>query len=152
MADEPKKEVTAEKIKNIPKILFRIGIEVLFAAALLWILFIVASRYFCKAALENLGRKTGTKITADAMRIKLDGSVEIDALAIRPDRKDQYDETILKAEKSRVHLSPGSLLLLKPRLKRIIINDFTLNAVYDSNNGRWNLPVFEQKMPTSRIR
>ena len=144
MTDESKKEITAKKIKNIPKILFRLWIEVLFAAVLLWILFVVASRYFCKAALENLGRKTGTKITADAMHLKLDGSVEIDALTIAPDREDQYDETILKAKKTRVILSPGSLLLLRPRLKIIIISDFTLNAVYDSNNGRWNLPVLEK--------
>jgi hypothetical protein len=151
MADEPKKDVTAKKTINILKILLRTGVEVLFAAAFLWVLFILASRYFCKAALENLGRKTETKITADAMHIKLNGYVEIDALTIRPGRKDQYDETILKAQKTNVRLSLPSLFLLKPRLKRISINDFTIKIVYDSNNGRWNLPLFEQKFPKGGV-
>jgi hypothetical protein len=149
MADDSQKEAAVKK--NIPKILLRIGVKALFAACILWILFVFASRFFCKAALENFGSKTGTKITAGSMRLRFDGSVEIDNLTIMPDRKDHYDNTILKAEKSRIHLSTGQLFLLRPRLKKITIDNFSLNAAYDCNSGKWNLPSFEQNLPNSGI-
>jgi hypothetical protein len=148
--DNTENKNALERKKNILRHIPRISLEILFAAAILWVLFILTSRYSCKAALISIGKETGTKITADALRIKLDGSVEIDSLTIRPDQKNLQDQIFLKAQKTNIRLSLPSLFLLKPRLKRISIDDFTLSAVYDCNNGRWNLPRIEQKLPEAK--
>jgi hypothetical protein len=129
------------KIKHLLKKIIRIVMESLLGAMILWILFILASRYLCMKALENIGKKTGTKITVDKMRLNLNGSVEIEGLTVKTD-SNRFTEPIFKAQATKANVSLPSMFLLKPRIKRISLNESEVNLIYDSNNNKWNLPQF----------
>ena len=142
--DIPERKNTKKHKRTLLKNLTRIILEALSAAVLIWILFIVASKYFCREALQNISQKTGTQITVDKMQLNLNGSVEIEGLSVKAG-SEPYNEPILKAQKTKAYLSLSSIFLFKPRIKRISISEPSVNLVYDSNNKRWNLPSMRQK-------
>lgn len=136
-------------IKKKSRTVIRISIEVLVTAAVLWILFIFVGRSLSKIAIEQIGELTNTKITTETLKLSLDGSVAIKNLVIRPEEAADYDNTILRAEKVRAYFKTGSVLLFRPRLKRITISGFDFNIIYDSRNGRWNLAGLKMATPKS---
>lgn len=121
------------------KTIIRTTLEVLLLLALLWILFISTGRSLCQIALNQLGKLTNTKIKAGSIKFKPDGSVVIKELVIRPKKKADYDNAILKAQTLRTRFNLGSVLLLRPRLKRVVISKPIFSVTYDTETGRWNL-------------
>ncbi|MBN2182187.1 MAG: AsmA-like C-terminal domain-containing protein [Sedimentisphaerales bacterium] len=122
-------------------------VSLLILAVLLWFLYIYAVRALCHIALGQIAELTNTKISVDSVDFHTDGSVYIENLVIRP-RKSQNDfAAILEADKVHARFSPGSILLLRPRLQVIDINDFVFNAQYDLDTGRSNLSELEIKPP-----
>lgn len=114
-------------------------IEILILAALLWLFFVFAGRALCKAAISQISELTNTKITTSSVVFKLNGSVVIKGLKVRPEKRQTYDDTILRADKVYVRFSLFSLLLRNPQLKKITIRDFVFNAQQDVDTGYWNL-------------
>ena len=137
------------KIQNLKvKSVTRWLVEVLILAALLWLFFILAGRALCHIALGQIAELTNTKIRKESVDFNTDGSVVIKKLVVGPSEKQSKDDTILEAETVFARFSLSSLFLLRPRLKVIDINDFTFDAQYDLDTGRWNLSELKIKPPT----
>ncbi len=138
------------KIQNLKlKSVIRWLVEVLILAALLWLFFILAGRALCHIALGQIAELTNTKIKTESVNFHTDGSVIIKKLVISPYEKRSGDEDILQAETVYARFSLSSLLLLRPRLKVIDVNDFVFNAQYDIDTGWWNLSALKIKHPKS---
>jgi len=136
------------KIKNLESNgVMRWLAEVLILAVLLWLFFILAGRALCHIALSQIAELTNTKIKTKSVNFHTDGSVLIKELVISPYEKQRDDDTILKARTVYARFSLTSLLLLRPRLKVIDVNDFAFNAQYDLDTGWWNLSELTIKPP-----
>lgn len=128
--------------RRIRWLLRLLGLSMALLAAVLF-----APRILPPIAMAQIGEITNTRITADNIKLKLTGWVAIENLAIRPHRIDPYDNTILRAEKVRARFSVLSLLMLHPRLQKVSVDGFTVNALYDLKSGRWNLDQFKLQGP-----
>ncbi len=122
----------------------RIG---LLLVAALWLLFTLIGRVLRPIALNQIAELTNTKIKAESVDFNINGSVIIEHLIIRPDRVPRYDDAILKAKKVYARFGIGSLLLLRPRLKKINVKDFIFNAQYDLDTNRWNVAAIKISAP-----
>jgi hypothetical protein len=137
----------ARFFKSHHKKMVRYFTEGVILAILLGVLFVLGGRALCKVALDQLASMTGTKITDDSVDFNLDGSVVIKNLLVRPDREMEYDDAILKAETVYARFSIGSILILQPRLKEILVRDFAFNAQHDVDSGEWNVSGFQLRAP-----
>lgn len=107
----------------------------LIAAGAIWL-----SRALPGIVAAEIGRLTNTRVQTGSFGFRLDGSVSIDGLVIRPQYEDlERDNAILRARNVSVRVDRGSLLLLAPRVTNLCIEDFTLDAQADLDTGRWNV-------------
>jgi len=146
--------VQLENQKSKLKTKIRWLLKGLILAAILWLIFVLMTRALQHIALTQIAELTKTRIEARSVDFDLNGSVFIEKLAIRPrrvagrgrpGREHKYDDAILKAETIYARFGIGSLLLLRPRLKEIRVNDFVFNAISDLDTGRWNLSALKIK-------
>jgi len=120
-------------------------LKVLILGVCLWLVFIMLERALQRIALVQIAELTNTKIEVYSIDFGLDGSVIIEGLAVRPNQEHRYDDAILKAERVYARFGIGSLLLLRPRLREISVNDFVFDAQYDLDTGRWNVAALKIK-------
>jgi len=124
----------------------------LILAAALWLVFILVGRALRPIAIAQIAELTNTEICAKSVNFNLNGSVFIEELVIRPPLvagrgKPKYDDAILKAKAVYARFGIGSLLLLKPRLKKISVRDFVFNAQHDLDTGKWNVAALKIGAP-----
>ena len=100
-------------------------------------------------AIGQIAELTNAKIKTKSVKFNFDGSVVIEKLVISPHQEQKYDDAILKAERVYARFGIGSLLLLHPRLKKISVTDFVVDAQYDLDTGRWNVAALKIKVPKS---
>jgi len=112
----------------------------------MWMGLMFAGRALPKIALKQISELTNTKIEAGAVDFRFDGSVNIRDLVVWPKVSAGYDNSILKAETVRVHFRAGSLLMFRPRVKEIFVDDFVLRAKYDIDKREWNLSALRIEM------
>ncbi|MGD0596696.1 MAG: hypothetical protein ABSA64_04120 [Sedimentisphaerales bacterium] len=122
-------------------------LEFVATSVLIWVAFVLGGRVLPQIAIGQLSDLTNTKIDVKSVKFRFDGSVFIKDLVIRPRNSADYDNSILNADTVRVRFRLGSLLTLKPRVKEIFVDDFTLRIQYDSNNGEWNLSAMKIQLP-----
>jgi len=125
----------------------RLWLQIPILAVLLWLFFIFTGRTLCKIAIAQIAELTNTKIKTQSVDFNLDGSVLIKGLVIDPVLPSEHDQTILKAETVYARFSLGSLLLLRPRLKEISVNDFIFDALHDLDKDRWNIASLRISAP-----
>lgn len=145
MPANAKKPVRAKRAKKA----LRTCIEVVILVCLLWFFFVLAGRALCKIALDQIAELTNTKITTESVKFATNCSVRIKGLTIRPkhDAADEQailegervDDAMLKAETVYARFGIGSLLSLQPRLEKIAVKGFVLDAQHDLETGRWNV-------------
>jgi len=126
-------------------------LEFLATSVLIWVAFILGGRALPQIAIGQLSDLTNTKIDVKSVEFRFDGSVSIKDIMFRPRNSADYDNSILKADTVRVHFRLGSLLTLRPRVKEVFVDDFTLRIQYDSNNGEWNLPAMKTQFVGGKI-
>ncbi len=114
-------------------------IAVLITAAIVVGAFVIESRYLPPIAVNQLAELTNTRVKADSVVFSLNGSIVIRGLQIKPVEHLPYESTILKARKVYVRFGLGSLFLLNPKLKKIIVQDFTVDVQHDLDSGKWNI-------------
>jgi hypothetical protein len=122
----------------------------LILAPLSWFFYIEAGRILSYIAIRQIARLTNTNISTGLVDFHTDGSVFIEELVISPIEQNGRD-TILKAKKVYGQFSVGSVLLLRPRLKVINIDDFVFTAQYDLDTGRSNLSGLKIKYNKSNL-
>jgi len=122
-------------------------LEFAILAVLLFLLFIFGGRALKRIAIAQIAELTNTKIRTRSVDFGINGSVVIEDLEVRPDRKFKYDDAILKAKRVYARFGVGSLLLLRPQLKKISVKDFVFNAQHDLDSGEWNLAGMKIRSP-----
>jgi len=136
--------------KRMLNTIIRWVIAGLILAPLSWFFYIEAGRILSYITIQQIAKLTNTKIRTGLVDFHTDGSVYIEQLVISPKEQNGHD-TILKAEKVHGQLSVGSVLLLRPRLKVINIDDFVFNAQYDLDTGWSNLSGLKIKYNKSNL-
>ena len=116
-------------------------------AVLCWVFFILAGRALCYVAIQQIGELTNTKIKTESVDFRTNGSVYIKNLVIRPDQAQGEDDTIIDAEMVFARFSLGSLLMLRPRLKAIDVNDFVVTVQYNQDTYEWNISALKLQSP-----
>ncbi|MHC4691858.1 MAG: hypothetical protein ACYS67_03880 [Planctomycetota bacterium] len=135
--------------KSGRRIVLRRIIDFVIFAAVVWLAFTLAGRFMRQVAVEQVAELTSAKIKAESIDFNFDGSVSIEKLVIKPEQIHGYDRAIFKAEKVYARFDLGSLLLVRPRLREISINDFIVNAQYDLDTGQWNIDELKFNVPKS---
>ena len=103
-----------------------------------------------EAAIHQISRITGARLNQEAITIDYQGQVVITNLTIAPpDQPETYDNTILRAQHLVAKFSLLSLLKCKPTVQSIELKDFTLDAQFDMDNGRWNIEGLSLKFKGS---
>lgn len=136
-----------KKKRSGKRIFLRRLVDFVILAAVLWLAFTLAGRFLRQVAIEQVAEFTSAKIKAKSIDFNFDGSVSIEKLVIKPEQIREYDDAIFKAEKVYARFDIGSLLLVRPRLKEITINDFVFNAQYDLDAGQWNTAGLKFNVP-----
>jgi len=119
----------------------------LIAVACFWLAFFLTVLTMRKVAVGEIIELTGAKVSVQSVTGALNGWVEIRGLLIGPHQHPGYENTILKAQTVRVHFNVGSLLLLHPKVNKIVISDFVLDAQYDLDTGRWDTSAIHARAP-----
>lgn len=91
------------------------------------------------AALRQLQQLTGTDVSVESIDFTGRGIVTIRQLVIGPRDNNIYGKPIMTARYVEGHFSLWSMLRFRPRFKRIVINGFIVNSIYDFNIKQWNL-------------
>lgn len=104
---------------------------------------IIESKYLPPVAINQLAELTNTRVKAESVAFSLNGSVVIRGLQIKPKEQSQYDNTILRAGKVYIRFGIISLLGLRPKLKRIRVQDFTIDIQNDLDTGSWNIAAIK---------
>lgn len=150
---KPKTQNQNKEVKRSKRILLRWLrrlLKALVLVAVLWfvyLVYILMGQALCQIAIDQIAELTNTKIELKSIDYNHDGSVFIENIVIKPHQKQKYDDTILRAEAVYARFGIGSLLLLRPRLKEISVNDFVFNALQDLDTDRWNISVLKIKAP-----
>jgi hypothetical protein len=124
--------------KSRPKKFFHWLLAGLLLTPLLWFVYIEAGRAISYLTMRQIARLTNTNILTGSIEFRTDGSVSIEKLVISPKGRKGRD-TILKADTVHAKFSPASLLLLRPKLEVMDVEDFVFNARYDLDTGWSNL-------------
>ncbi len=122
-------------------------LEFAILGVLLLLFFTLGGRALKRIAIAQIAELTNTKIRTRSVDFGINGSVVIEGLEVRPDRKFEYDDTILKAKTVYARFGVGSLLLLRPQLKKISVKDFVFNAQHNLDSDEWNLAGMKIKPP-----
>ncbi|MHC4734277.1 MAG: hypothetical protein ACYTDW_07405 [Planctomycetota bacterium] len=115
------------KNRSGKKVFLRRLVDFLILAAVVWLAFTLAGRSLRQVAIAQIAELTNAKIKAKSIDFNFDGSV--------------------KAEKVYARFDIGSLLLVRPRLKEITVNDFVFSAQYDLDAGQWNTAGLKFNVP-----
>ena len=118
-------------------------------AGALWFAYIYGGNALCHIAIGQIAEITNTRIETGSVEFHRDGSVTIKKLVISPFKRQDPNDRILRAEEVYGRFDIASLLKLKPRLKRIDVNDFVFNARYDLDSDKWNLSSLKIPAPKS---
>ena len=136
--------------KSTPKKIARWLVASLVLTPILWFFYIEAGRVLSHIAIRQIAKITNTNIRTGSIEFQTDGSVFIEQLVINPNKGNGHD-TILKAKRVYARFKPGSLLLLRPKLKVMDIDNFVFNAQYDLDTGLSNLSGLTIKAPKGQI-
>lgn len=112
-----------------------------------WYGFIFGGRMLCRIAISQMAELTNTEIETGSVDFRSNGSVFIEELVINPQENEDPNKTILKAQKVYARFDVGSLFTLRPKLRRIDVNDFVFSAQYDLATGEWNLSAIKLDFP-----
>jgi len=111
--------------------------------AIVVIAYIAESKFLPAIAINQLSELTNTRVKADSVTFSLNGSVLIRGLQIKPSEQLPQDSTILWARKVYIRFGLGSLILLKPQVKKISVHDFHIDLQQDMDSGRWNIETLK---------
>ena len=139
-----------KSLKSTLKKIIRLLVASLVLTPILWFFYIEAGRTLSHIAIRQIAKLTNTNIRTGPIEFQTDGSVFIEQLVINPKKGSGHD-TILKAKRVYARFNIGSLLLLRPRLKAVDIDNFVFNAQYDLDTGLSNLSGLTIKPPKGQI-
>jgi hypothetical protein len=129
------------------RVVIRRLLDFLILAVVVWLAFTLAGRSLRQVAVAQIAQLTNAKIKAESIDFNFDGSVSIKKLVITPllvpesggpVQSPEYENAIFKAEKVYARFDIGSLLLVRPRIRKVTVNDFVFDAQYDLDADRWN--------------
>ena len=96
-------------------------------------------------ARRQIKELTGANVKISSVDFRSNCVVRMKDLVIGAKADTSDGGVILSAKTVDARFSLISLFKLQPRIKSITINDFTINARYDMDTGRWNLDLLKIK-------
>jgi len=132
------------------KQVLRVAYILAVVVALIFVQLFVVGYALKRIAVGQIRSLTGGRVEVGSISINTKGWVHIEDLSIGPHKKTQHESYILTAENLTAHFAILSLLKLNPLLKEIKVENFVLDAQYDSNSGRWNLDALDMQFPQGR--
>jgi|GEM_PF-2074503 len=118
-------------------------IIIIIIAVILWFLYNWGGNLLRPVAVTQIRQLTGAKVDIDSVVFRLSGRVSIRNIRIGPTQKMTPDNAILTAEKLEVSFAPTSFLKLKPQLKSLKIEDYSLNIQYNGDEKQWNVAALK---------
>jgi len=118
-------------------------IVIIIAAVILWYLYNWGGNLLKPLAVKQIKEITGARVDIDSVKFKLSGKISFENINIGPLIKQTPNNAILTAKNLDAYFSPTSILKLAPRLKRLRIEDFTLNAQYNNDTKQWNIAALK---------
>jgi len=132
-------------VKKEDKKIIRL-IIIIIAAIILWCLYNWGGNLLKPLAIRQIKEMTGARVDIDSVKFRLSGKVRLENIRIGPLVKQTPDNAILTAKNLDAYFAPTSILKLSPQLKRLRIENFTLNAQYNNDTKQWN--ILALKLPS----
>lgn len=90
-------------------------------------------------AVRQIEAMTSGRVDISEVKFRISGKVEMNYVGVTTAGAEDYDNRVLKAARVDIYFSPWSLLRFSPKIKRITVEDFFVNAQYDVEEKSWNL-------------
>jgi hypothetical protein len=103
----------------------------------------IGNKVLLPIARNQIAELTGTEVTIGSIEFKLNGFVRINSISVGPADKDVYNSAIFGARQMDMYFSIPSVLLFKPAVKRIVLDEMVANVFYDVDEKRWNLAALD---------
>jgi len=123
-------------------------IELIMVVGVFWFTFNATAKVLREVAIIQISEMTGSHVEAGHVYFRINGSVFVQNIAIRPVTDPGYDNAFFKADKLYARFGILSLLRFKPQLKKIKVSNFVLDAQNETDTDRWNFMDF--KLTTSK--
>jgi hypothetical protein len=117
-------------------------------AVVLWFLYNLGGNLLKPVAVKQLKQMTGAHVQIDNFKFHISGRISMQNIRISPLKISKPDNAILKAKTLDAYFSPWSFIKLSPRLKRVRISDFVLNAQFNADEKEWNVAAL--KLPEKK--
>ena len=102
-----------------------------------------------RIAIAQIVELTGAMVTAESVRIGLNGTVSLQNVTVSVPPASLWPEPVLTAHQVRGRFNIASMLRLHPKLCDLKVRNFRFNALYDPGRGRWNLANLKIALPRS---
>ena len=109
------------------------------AAILCWLLYHQFSlRFLQPLALKQINQITAGRARIGSVQLRLNASVVLKNVTIASCENTESENIPFQAKTIVAKFSLPGVFTLKPKLKKLTVRDFVLNAVYDSDTTSWN--------------
>ena len=135
--------------------------EFLLIAVCLWLIFFVTGQVLHRITLGKIAGLTDTVVTAQRIKFRINGVVSIKNLRMSAKDLPSADAAIFTAHKVYARFGILSILRFNPKIKKLKVSGFTINAQQNITTGRWNFDCLkslspgtgnESRMPIIRLR
>ena len=125
-------------------------IALLIFVIVLWFAHIFSGTILKPIAISQIENLTGTNVKIGNVKFRLSGKITLYDVEVAPETRLEPDNAILIAKKIDAYFSLNSLLVFKPRIKKLKIEDFTLNAQYNEDVKSWNLTAIKPNLGSKK--
>ena len=133
-----------KRVRDLSKKVSPHLMKVALVLLMLWGVYeLVGNEILKPIARRQIEQFTGAQVTIADIKFQLDGLVIMKDLRISTCMDGLDEGAIVKAERIEAVFSRTSFLKFKPRLKSLTVNDFTINAQYDTEERNWNFSAFQ---------
>ena len=106
---------------------------------------LVGNKVLTPIARRQIEQLTGAKVEIESIDFKSTGFVRMNYIVIGSPKIQPYESKILRANKVDVRFSLASIFRLKPKIKKVTIRDYIINAQYNTDTMKWNLAALNIK-------
>ncbi|HAL44461.1 MAG: hypothetical protein A2Y12_18995 [Planctomycetes bacterium GWF2_42_9] len=124
------------------------AIVLVVVAVIVWFFYNLAGNLLRPVAVNQIRQMTGARVDIKEVGFRLSGRITIRGIRIGPSEIHSPDNAILKAETVDAYFSPWSFFKLSPKLKRLRISDFVVNAQFNADVKEWN--ILALKLPAGK--
>lgn len=134
-------------------------IIIIIAAVVLWFFYNWGGNLLRPVAVKQIKQMTGANVNVGSVKFKLSGRIRLGNIKIGPPIAVKPDNAILTAKNLDAYFSLWSLFKFSPKVDKLVIRDFTINAQFNNDTKQWNILALKlpaggkkQKLPDFRFK